>query len=170
MNDTDLRWQLRQLPREMDPERDLWPGIAARLQPAVAQRTSRRAWAGGLALAASLVVAIVGWRIVSAPAANAPERVATPATVIPAKAGTQPAEHVVQMEARALTLEYRASLAEYAAQPMPAELQPGLDALDASAHDIRTALAVEPDSVRLLQQLQRTYARRLELTPRAVAG
>ena len=32
MGETELRWGLRQLPREMDPPHDLWPGIAARLQ------------------------------------------------------------------------------------------------------------------------------------------
>jgi hypothetical protein len=170
MTDPDLRWQLRQLPREMDPARDLWPGIAARLQPAAARRTSRLAWTGGLALAASLIVAIVGWRIVSAPAAVSPGDVATLPTVIPAQAGSDPAKHVVQAEARALTVEYHATLAEYRTLPVPTEIQPGLDALDASARDIRSALAAEPDSVRLLQQLQRTYARRLELTHRAVAG
>ena len=31
MGENELRWQLRQLPRELDPPRDLWPGIAARL-------------------------------------------------------------------------------------------------------------------------------------------
>jgi hypothetical protein len=76
----------------------------------------------------------------------------------------------VQAEERALTLAYRASLAGYDMAPMPAEIRPGIDALDASARDIRSALASEPGSARLLQQLQRTYARRLELTHRALAG
>jgi len=161
MTDTDLRWQLRQLPREMDPARDLWPGIAARLQPNATRRRARLAWTGGLALAASLLAAIVGWRLLSAPAANAPAPVA---------AQSDPAEHVVQAEERAITLEYRATLAGYERLPMPAEIQPGLEVLDASARDIRSALAAHPDSPRLLQQLQRTYSRRLELTHRAVAG
>ena len=29
MKETDLRWQLRQLPREMDLPKDLWPAIEA---------------------------------------------------------------------------------------------------------------------------------------------
>jgi hypothetical protein len=164
MTDTDLRWQLRQLPREMDPARDLWPGIAARLEAPAARRRTRLAWTGGLALAASLLVAIVGWRLASAPAANSPE------PVVAGSQATDPAEHVVQAEERAITLEYRATLAGYEQLQMPAEIQPGLDALDASARDIRSALAADPDSPRLLQQLQRTYSRRLELTHRAVAG
>jgi hypothetical protein len=161
MTDTDLRWQLRQLPREIDPAHDLWPGIAARLQPAAARRRTRLAWAGGLALAASLLVAIVGWRLLAAPAANAPDVVAD---------HVDPAAHVVQAEERALTLAYHASLAGYELRPVPAEIRPGIDVLDASARDIRSALATEPGSARLLQQLQRTYTRRLELTHRAVAG
>jgi hypothetical protein len=160
MNDTDLRWRLRQLPRELEPEHDLWPGIAARLQ-APAQRRTRRAWTGGLALAASLLLAVFGWRLVAVPAHDAP---------VVAAPGSDAAEQLVQQQARALTLEYRAALSQYETLPMPSEAEPGLEALDASARDIRSALAVEPDSVRLLQQLQRTYTRRLELTHRAVAG
>lgn len=159
MTDTDLRWKLRQLPREMEPSRDLWPGIAARLQPPAARRHAGLVW--GLALAASVLVAIVGWRLVAAPAANAPAPLATQ---------SDPATHVVQAEERAITLEYRATLAGYEQLPMPAEIQPGLEVLDASARDIRSALAAHPDSPRLLRQLQRTYSRRLELTHRAVAG
>jgi hypothetical protein len=159
MTDTDLRWQLRQLPREMEPSRDLWPGIAARLERPAARRHPGLAW--GLALAASVLVAIVGWRLTAAPAANAPA---------PLAAQSDPAVHVVQAEERAITLEYRATLAGYEQLQMPAEIQPGLDVLDASARDIRSALATHPDSPRLLQQLQRTYSRRLELTHRAVAG
>ena len=29
MKETDLRWQLRQLPREVELARDLWPAIEA---------------------------------------------------------------------------------------------------------------------------------------------
>ena len=160
MTDIDLRWRLRQLPRELEPAHDLWPGIAARLQ-APAQRRTRRAWAGGLALAASLLIAVFGWRLASVPAHDA---------AVVAAPGSDAAEQIVQQQARELTLEYRAALSQYEALPMPSAAEPGLEALDDSARDIRSALAVEPDSVRLLQQLQRTYTRRLELTHRAVAG
>jgi hypothetical protein len=159
--ETGERLLRRQLPRELEPTRDLWPGIAARLQPA-AQRRPRRAWAGALALAASLLLAVLGWRLVAVPAAQDAPVVAAP--------GGDAAEQLVQQQAREMTLEYRAALAQYEALPVPSEAEPGLEALDASARDIRSALALEPDSVHLLQQLQRTYTRRLELTHRAVAG
>jgi hypothetical protein len=155
MTDTDLRWRLRQLPREIEPARDLWPGIAARLDTAP-RRQGRAAWGGGLALAASLLLAFAGWRLAAPPA--------------PPAAGVDPVARVVQTEARALTLEYNAALAEYRDLPLADEAAPGIEALDRSARDIRSALAAAPGSVRLLQQLQRTYTRRLELTQRAVAG
>jgi hypothetical protein len=50
---TDRINTLERLPRRRSPERDLWPGIEARLQP----RRSRYAW-GQLALAASLVAGL----------------------------------------------------------------------------------------------------------------
>ena len=155
MTDTDLRWRLRQLPREIEPGRDLWPDIAARLG-APPRRHARAAWGGGLALAATLLLAFAGWRLAATPT--------------PPAAGEEAMARVVQTEARALTLEYNAALAEYRDLPVAAEAAPGLEALDRSARDIRSALAASPDSVRLLQQLQRTYTRRLELTQRAVTG
>jgi hypothetical protein len=152
-SDADLRFRLRQLPRELEPARDLWPGIAGRLQPAP-RRRARSGWFTGLALAASVSAAVVGWRM-AAPAND------------PAPA---PGAVVMQAEADAMTREYQAALAEYRTLDMPADAEPGLEALDRSARDIRTALAASPDSVRLLQMLQRTYTRRLELTHRAATG
>ena len=40
MKETDLRWALRQLPREMDLPKDLWPAIEAgiRREPEVRAR------------------------------------------------------------------------------------------------------------------------------------
>ena len=49
--DASLRFRLRQLPRELEPGRDLWPGIEARLPPA-SRRHAFAGWGGGLALAA----------------------------------------------------------------------------------------------------------------------
>lgn len=152
MGENELRWQLRQLPREMDPPHDLWPGIVARLE---SRRRPRWPWITGLALAASLVLAVaIGSQL--RPAADDPGRDLQAA--------------LVQRQAEALELEYAAALRELEGAPMPAELQPALETLDASARDIRQALAQDPGEVRLLEQLRRTYARRLSLTQRAVLG
>src|SRR5688500_12459708 len=129
MTETDLRWRLRQLPREIEPPHDLWPGIAGRLHPAP-RRHSRAAWAGGLALAASLLLAVVGWRAGIAPA--------------PAGPADRAVADMVQTEANAMTREYQAALAEYETLPVPADAVPGLEVLDRSARDIRNALAASP--------------------------
>ncbi|WP_339830357.1 hypothetical protein [uncultured Arenimonas sp.] len=68
MTDHELRWQLRQLPREIEPTRDLWPGITARLQPPAAAKR-RRPWLAGFALAACLCLA-VGLAVVLGPASS----------------------------------------------------------------------------------------------------
>ena len=152
MSDSELRWQLRQLPREIDPPRDLFPGIAARLQRPAAPR--RKPWFAGLAVAASLCVAAgLAWQLRQ-----------------PAPAPADFRAELVQREAAALTLEYRAALDQFEGAPMPEPLQPTLATLDESAADIRRAIERDPEAVFLLDQLRRTYAHRLSLTQRAVTG
>jgi len=150
MTDNDLRWRLRQLPREMDPPADLWPGIAARLRAPVPRR--RRHWPVLLAIAACLCLA-VGLAVTLRPA--------------PA-AGFE--SQLVQREAEAMTREYEAALRELGQAPAPEAIAPSLVTLDDSAREIRAALEADPDSVRLLDQLRRTYTRRLALTQRAAMG
>ena len=53
MTESDLRWRLRQLPRDIEPDRDLWQGIAARIEARPVRRAPRRWWTS-LALAASV--------------------------------------------------------------------------------------------------------------------
>lgn len=154
MTETDLRWQLRQLPREIDPPRDLWPGIADAMSRRPA--TPRRSWVAGVALAASVLLALgLTWRLMPAPdAAPSPDLTA----------------QLVQREAAGMTAEYQAALRQFEGAPLADTLAPDLRTLDRSADQIRSALAADPDSVALLQQLRRTYSRRLALTQRAVTG
>ena len=147
-----LRWQLRALRQDAHPGQDLWPGIAARLgaQQATGRRSSRSLQP--LALAASLVLAVgvVSW---FARTADAPGRPQEPT--------------LVQREADGLTRQYQAALQEVQV-PMPASLQPTAKALDRDVAMIRAALARDPDSILLLEQLRRTYAHRLALAQRVV--
>ena len=156
MTETDLRWQLRQLPREIEPGRDLWPGIAAAIEHRPApRRGSRPAWTF-LAMAASVVLAAgLFWKT----------RPAEPATP-----GSDSAALVVASESRAITDEYQAALRQYKGAPIPDSLQPSLGELDQSVAQIQRAIAADPHSVYLLEQLRKTYSRRLELTQRAVTG
>jgi len=147
-----LRWQLRALRQDATPSHDLWPGIAARLatQRAPVRRSPR--WLGPVALAASLVLAVgsVGWFARTA-GVTAPTQAQSPT--------------LVQREADGLSRQYQAALQEVQV-PMPPSLQPTAEALDRDVALIRAALARDPDSVRLLEQLRRTYAHRLALAQR----
>ncbi|GAB2496642.1 hypothetical protein [Arenimonas alkanexedens] len=150
MSEIELRGQLRQLPHELDPPRDLWPGIAARL-PARAPRRRTGVWLGGLALAASLCLAVgLAWQVRQPDAAPA-----------------DPQAELVQREAEAMTREYRAALDQFQGLAMPEPLAPALATLDRSADEIRAALEADPDASYLLGKLRRTYAQRLVLTQRA---
>lgn len=154
MQETDLRFRLRQLPAELDPPRDLWAGIAARIEARPARRPQRR-WLAGLAIAASITLTVgLAWTLRPA---SVPEH------------DSERAE-LVRREADAMTLEYYAALREFEGAPMPAPIEPALKTLDRSASDLRGALASDPEAVFLLNQLRRTYARRLSLTQRAVTG
>ncbi|GAB3346646.1 hypothetical protein [Lysobacter tyrosinilyticus] len=150
-----LRWQLRALRQDTAPAHDLWPGIAARLTPqAVPVRPFARQWLRSVALAASLVLVVgsVGW--------FARTSMPTATSEAPASGPT-----LVQREADGLTRQYQAALQEMQA-PMPASLQPTVDALDRDVALIHAALERDPDSVLLLEQLRRTYAHRLALVQR----
>lgn len=152
MSENELRWQLRQLPREIELPHDLWPGIESRLQRPVVSR--RRPWLVGLAMAASLCVAAgLAWQLRS-----------------PAPVAADPQAELVRREADALTREYQAALGQFDGAPLPAPIEPALATLDRSALEIREALASDPQAVFLLDQLRRTYARRLSLTQRALTG
>jgi hypothetical protein len=152
MKETDLRWALRQLPREIDLPRELWPSIEAGIRRP-AQRKPRR-WPIALAAAATLMLAAgLYWRVDAGRAPAGPERVEA---------------LVVKTEARAITDEYQAALRQYDGAPLAPQAEPSLAALDRSVAQIQSAIVADPDSVFLLEQLRRTYARRLELTQRAV--
>ena len=188
MSEFELRRALRGLDTGRNPGRDLWPGIAARLQrvePASAPPRRRPAtrWPLLMALAASLVLAVVlalpmlpmspsgvvpgdGSRAVPAPVAAAPAAPADATTPV-ARGGTN---SPLQLQADALTIEYAAALGQLGTRQAPPALAPSLRELDSSAQTIREAMRQDPQAEFLLGQLQRTYARRLRLTQLAVTG
>ena len=147
--DDALRWQLRAMRQDLPPSRDLWPDIAARIAtvpPHAAARPLRTRLAP-FALAASVLLAVtVTWQLQRAPTGDA----------------------LIQREAAALTRDYTGALAQLDRQVTASpEIAPALHTLDESAAQIRHAIATEPNAHFLLDQLRRTYARRLELTQRA---
>lgn len=162
-NDADLLMQLRGLRTEQVPASDLWPGIAARIAQGPADGNvlplSRRRTAAmrlaPFALAASLVLAVgVAWQ--QHPGFGS--------------AAADPQAAMIERQAQALTREYEGALRELQAAGVPATpAATALHELDRSAAQIRTALARDPDARFLLDQLRRTYDKRLELTQRGLA-
>jgi len=152
MTESDLRWRLRQLPRDIEPTRDLWPAIHAGIEHRPT-RTPRR-WLGGFAIAASVLLAAgLFWR---GAGSGAPMEAESAAATI------------VASESRAITLEYQAALRQFDGAPIAAQMNQSLSTLDRSVIAIQRAISEDPDSIFLLEQLRKTYSRRLALTQRAV--
>jgi len=164
-SDEALAARLRQLPSQRTPPEAVWTAIATNIAapadaasptptgaPVVALSSRRRPrWRAplGWALAASvalLAVLLMPRQVLS------PDPVAVPATPI------------LVRQADAMAGEYRQAIASLPATEVPADLRPALHELDASAAAIRVALGQQPDAEFLLNQLRRTYAKRLELT------
>ena len=159
MTHTSYRWQLRQLPRERAPTRDLWAGIAATIlqSPSACSRPSRsNSWRAAVsAIAASVVLGAFGLGLTSPRWLDSLHlRRASP-------------EHqLVLQEAAAIRNQYQDELRQFRATPIPDAISPALIELDRSADNIRIALDSHPEAIFLLDQLRRTYARRLQLTQR----
>ncbi|HBK46716.1 MAG TPA: hypothetical protein DDZ67_09850, partial [Xanthomonadaceae bacterium] len=68
------------------------------------------------------------------------------------------------LQADALSGEYRQAITALQVTEVPDDLEPALRELDSSARAIHAAIRQSPDAGFLLSQLQRTYAKRLELT------
>ena len=170
MSEFELHRGLRGLPREREPGRDLWPGIAARIAaapaPVLPARAPRPARSGWLALAASVLLAVL-----LAPALWQDDGPAPRTTARSAGAAEAlPVARSLQLQADALTLEYVAALDQLGGQQLPPALAPALTELDSSATQIRAALRQDPGAIYLLDQLRRTYDQRLRLTQLALTG
>lgn len=152
---------LQALPRERIPPAGTWDAIAARIAaeaavPAAAiapapTRRVRRRWP--LAAAAALAALAVGFGL---------DRLGTPAPS---------AQTALERQAQALDRDYRVALALLPAAPGAGAgegLAPALEEIDRSTAAIHAAIRQTPDAGFLLEQLQRTYALRLDLTRRAV--
>ncbi|MEP6906565.1 MAG: hypothetical protein ABI858_01075 [Pseudoxanthomonas sp.] len=161
MNNQDndaLRWQLQGLRRDIQPAGDLWAGIATRIANTPQQVPADRAprsrprrfvpWA--MAASILLVVGMV-WQMMPGATQDKPN-----------------INPLVRQQAVAMTFSYESALARL--QPVDAhpEMHGVFVELDNSVAQILTAIDRDPNAVFLLEQLRRTYARRLQLTQRSV--
>ena len=153
-----LHWQLRGLRRDIEPQDDLWPGIAARIAttPPQAtaegvQRSARARRFAPWAMAASVLLAIgVVWQF-------------NPADPAPGQGNP-----LIRQQAVSMTLDYENALARVQQAGTHPEMDTAFGELDRSAAQILGAIDRDPEARFLLEQLRRTYARRLQLTQRAV--
>lgn len=170
-----LRWQLKGLRQDIPPPRDLWPGIAARIaelpqasaeSPADDTGTGRwfpPASPGGTG---ATTLPLRARRLV--PWAMAASVLLTVGFLWQATHLTTPQEPLIRQEAAQLTRDYQGALAQIQGAEDHPELGGALQELDRSATEILDALDHAPNTRFLLEQLRRTYAKRLALTQRAV--
>ncbi|MEO6102088.1 MAG: hypothetical protein ABIP44_00425 [Pseudoxanthomonas sp.] len=151
-----LRWQLRGLRRDIEPQQDLWNGIAAAIAATPqdvghSHEPPARRFAPWAMAASVLLAAIAFWQIL--PAAR--------------PAGGE-ADPLIRQQAVSMTFEYEQALASLQQADTHPEMHAAFCDLDRSVEQILTAIDRDPNATFLLQQLRRTYARRLQLTQRAV--
>lgn len=165
------------LPRELRPERDLWPGIEARLSARPALLRPRPAWRpAALAAAAAVLVALssaVTWRLASR--RERPEQVVVgsgvAATLRPAVAGDTPDLLDAERGYARATSDLLAALAARRGS-LPTEtldaVERNMKVIDEALASLRVALASDPGNPELTQLLAATHKRKLDTLRRVV--
>lgn len=149
-----LRWRLRGLRRDIEPRGDLWSGIAATLAVtpqaiAASRNTHTRRFAPWAVAASILLAAGVFWQITL-------------------DARQDDGDPGYRRQAVSMALDYEKALAHLQQAGTRPEMHAAFGELDRSVEQILAAIDRDPDAPFLLEQLRRTYARRLQLTQRAV--
>jgi hypothetical protein len=159
-----------ELPKEVEPPRDLWPGIAARLGEAP-RRAEPRGSRWPMALAAGVLVASVSalltWSLVRAPdPATQPQPVATnyqAADIVPVSYGPNSGLTAQELVARdELVVRFREKFTTLRPETRDAIVK-NLAIMQAAADQIDAALAKDPASGMLKGMLVGTYKQELQL-------
>ncbi|GLX78063.1 hypothetical protein tinsulaeT_14030 [Thalassotalea insulae] len=149
ISDQSLEQQVAQLPKEMEPKRDLWRGIekAIALTP---QQAEKRSSVVSMAWAASIVVAVlVSWLSLSPQQGNVPESITIVSTL---------EKDFEQQKQVMLTNFGQPELSE-----LPKEMQEQLNELSSARSAISNALANDPDNKELLNLLRWTQQQEIQL-------
>ncbi|WP_088332303.1 hypothetical protein [Lacimicrobium sp. SS2-24] len=144
--DNTLEQQLRQLPKERQPQRDLWPGIEHALNAEIAPANGRKVSA---LVASVLAVGMLGWMSLS---------------YIPASNPSQPLATVLSEQHQQ---QKAYLLATYADQPaLTDNWQAQLKELDDAALVIKQALEQDPQNMALLKMLKQVHQQQIDLIER----
>jgi len=166
-----------ELPKDVEPPHDLWPGIAARLGEAPRQAESR-GFRWPMALAAGFLVASVSalltWSLVRAPdPAVQPQVVATnyqAADIVPVNYGPNSGLTAPELAARdELVARFRETFTTLRPETRDAIVK-NLAIMQTAADQIDAALAKDPASGMLKGMLVGTYKQELQLYSTVVAS
>jgi len=161
-----------ELPKDVAPARDLWPGIAARLGEV--EKSAARSFRWPLALAAGVLVASVSalltWSLTRSPDVPAPNTriaqatpTAAPTEVVPVKYGPNSGLSAKDFGARdELLRQFRGKFADLKPETRAAIVK-NLEIMQQAANEIDAALAKDPASGMLKGMLVGTYKQELQL-------
>jgi hypothetical protein len=161
-----------ELPRDVAPSHDLWPGIRARLDEAP-QRARTFGWPMALAagVVAATVSALLTWGLMREPAPQAPQFAGDPtppAEFVPVNYGANSAIGAEKLAARdALLVQFRQSLERLSPKTREAVVA-NLAVIQRAADEIDAALAQDPASGLLNQLLVGAYQQELQLYSKVV--
>lgn len=169
--------QAAAVPKEMSPPRDLWPGIARRIEgKSVLPFPRALAWSalwspGALAAAATVILAVAAaLRTGGLAPSSGPEAGPTTAVVRPAAYATAPvldaeAEYVRATSALLTALNERRD----ALSPETlAAVEANLRVIDDALGQIRAALRKDPGNTQLTRMLTSTHQRKVDVLRRVV--
>ena len=172
---------IRELSREIEPARDLWPGIEARIRERQATRpptrradppsTPRRVrwtWGLGLAAAAGLAGIGIGSLLIQSPGGNGGPP-AGPEVSAPSASMTSPV--AAQERISAVEEAYEPALSELRLLAESADLSPetrqvlneSLETIDAAIREAQEAVEADPLAPRAVESLRHIYERKIDL-------
>jgi predicted anti-sigma-YlaC factor YlaD len=167
--------QAAALPRQVRPERDLWPEIAeeiGRPRRVLGFPVRTAAWGGGLAAAAALVVAILAGRGPT-PADPAFRATDDDPSRAPAYAAASPEAELREAEAdyERATKALLAALEAHRDQLAPLTLESvekNLAVIDRAVSEVRAALLRDPGNPELTRMLAATQRKKVDVLQRVV--
>lgn len=171
---TELKRQTIALPASVMPERDLWPGIKARIQrPAAAinfgsyrGRQPRYSVIGYVMAAAALVLMVLGVRVMFE--LESTTEPATPMVAIDPELNRIQQEYAAATEELLSALRARQASMDEGALDTLAIVEENLDIIESLVGTINLALAEDPDSPELERMLHAAYQSEVNLLHQAV--
>jgi anti-sigma factor RsiW len=169
-----LGTRVAELPRSIEPARDLWPGVAARIESekvvrGVFTRSTRRFLLAAAVVVAALGVLAIAHTVGRQQVPSKMVRIAPPSDLVTAANGA-PSFGVAEAEFREARVELMAALELRRENLAPETLEvveENLRVIDAAIGRISSALAEDLGNPRLTLQLASAYRHQIDLLQRA---